>query len=248
MRLLLINPNTTDSITTLMKERARRLVGPGVEVRAATGRFGARYIASRAAAAIAAYAALEAFAEHAEGCDGVLLACFGDPGLLALKEISAVPVVGMAEASCHLACLFGRQFSIVTGGERWGPMLHELVASLGLSSRLASIRTVAPTGAEIAADPERALAILAESCRACALEDGAEAVILGGAGLAGLAERIAPQVQVPVICSLEAGLRAAVAAAGLHAAKPTSGSLAATPTVASVGLSPALARMLEAGG
>jgi Asp/Glu/hydantoin racemase len=245
MRLLLINPNTTDSITELVAARARDLAGAEIEIRAVTGAFGARYIASRAAAAIAAHAALDAFAREQQGCDAVLLACFGDPGLAALKELSPVPVVGMAEAACHLACLFGRQFSIVTGGERWGAMLHEFVAGHGLSPRLASVRTVAPTGAEIAADPERALATLAESCRACAKEDGAEAVILGGAGLAGLAGRIAGDVPVPLICSLEAGLRATIAAAEFGLTKARTGSLAQTPAVAATGLSDALAAMLE---
>ena len=245
MRLLLINPNTTESITELVAARARDLVGPDIEIRAVTGAFGARYIASRAAAAIAAHAALDALAREHQGCDAVLLACFGDPGLAALKELSPVPVVGMAEAACHLACLFGRQFSIVTGGERWGAMLHEFVAGQGLSARLASVRTVAPTGAEIAVDPERALATLAESCRACAEEDGAEAVILGGAGLAGLAGRIAGGVPVPVICSLEAGLRATIAAAEFGVTKARTGSLAQTPAVAATGLSDALAAMLE---
>jgi Asp/Glu/hydantoin racemase len=247
MRLLLINPNTTASITDLLRVQATELAGPDVEIRAATGRFGPSYIASRAAAAIAGHAALDALAEHGEGADAVLLACFGDPGLLGLKEVSPVPVVGMAEASCHLACLFGRHFSIVTGGERWGAMLHEFVASLGLSSRLASVRTVAPTGAEIAANPDRALSTLAEACRACVAQDGAEVVILGGAGLAGLADRIAPEVPVPVICSLEAGVRAAVAAAGLAPTKAVAGSLARTPPVGSVGLTERLARMLAGG-
>jgi Asp/Glu/hydantoin racemase len=247
MRLLLLNPNTTASITELMAKRAAAILGPSIEIRAVTGRFGCRYIASRAAAAVAGHAALDALAEHGADCDAVLLACFGDPGLLALREMSAVPVVGMAEASCHFACLSGRRFSIVTGGERWRPMLEEFVAALGLSSWLASIRTVAPTGAEIAADPERAIAGLAHACRAAAEEDGAEAVILGGAGLAGLAERIAPDAPVPVICSLAAGLQATVAAARLAAAKPQHGSFAATPAVETVGLSSALAYRFAAG-
>lgn len=218
MRLLLINPNTSPSITDLVAEQARALAGPGVEVRAETGRFGARYIASRAAAAVAGHAALDLLAAHAEGCDAVLLACFGDPGLLALREVSPVPVTGMAEASCHLACMTGRRFSIVTGGPRWKPMLAEFVAGLGLSGRLASIRTVAPSGAEIAADPEGSLARLADACRACAAADGADVVVLGGAGLAGLAGRLAPDVPVPLICSLAAGVGAAMALARLGGA------------------------------
>lgn len=244
MRLLLINPNTSDDITALVAARARAIAGPEVEIRAVTGRFGARYVASRAAYAIAGHAALDALAAGHGGCDAVLLACFGDPGLLALKELSRLPVVGMAEASCHLACLLGTRFAIVTGGERWGPMLSEFVDALGLRSRLAGVRTVAPTGADIAADPDRALALLSEQCRSCAERDGADVVILGGAGLAGLAGRIAADVPVPVICSLEAGLRATLALAALRSAEPREGSLARPPAVPSLGLPDALAALL----
>ena len=132
--------------------------------------------------------ALDALAEHGDGCAAIFLACFGDPGLQALKETSPVPVVGMAEGSCHLACTLGRSFSIVTGGDRWGPMLRELIASLGLSSRLASVRTVAPTRGEIARDPEAAVRLLADQASRCAAEDGADA----GAGAD--AERRTPAV------------------------------------------------------
>jgi allantoin racemase len=223
MRILLINPNTTPEITEMVAGHARAIAGGGVEIVPATGRFGARYISTRAAAAIAAHAALDAFAEHGEGCDAVYLACFGDPGLLALKEVSPAPVVGMAEASCHLACMLG-----------------EFVAAQGLSERLAGVRAVAPTGGEIASDPEGALAVLAEACRRCAEEDGADVVILGGAGLVGMAGRLASSVPVPLICSVEAGTRAAIALAqlGIAAAAP----LGPTPTL---GLGEALARLLE---
>jgi allantoin racemase len=185
---------------------------------AVTGAFGAPYIATRAAAVVGAHAALDALARHAAGCDAVHLACFGDPGLAALREESAVPVVAMAEASIQEACRHASRFSIVTGGERWGPMLQEYVTSLGLSDRLASVRTVAATGDEIAREPDAAMAGLTAACIACAGHDGADAIILGGAGLAGLAPHIQPGVSVPVICSMEAGTRAAVAAAAAIAA------------------------------
>jgi Asp/Glu/hydantoin racemase len=247
MRILVINPNTTESVTGLVADLGRTLAGKDDEIVAVTGRFGARYISSRSAAAVAGHAALDLLATHVEGCDAVYLACFGDPGLLALKELSPVPVIGMAEASCHLAASLGRRFSIVTGGSRWGPMLEEFVASIGLSASLASVGTVAPTGGEIAADPNRALAALADEAKACAEKDGAEAVILGGAALAGLAERICQDVPVPLICSVEAGFRATFAAAGLRAGKAKSGSLASPQPVETTGLGPALARAMREG-
>jgi Asp/Glu/hydantoin racemase len=239
LRILLINPNTTESVTALVANHASAIADGAAIFLPVTGRFGARYISTRAAAAIAAHAALDALARHVAGCDAVYLACFGDPGLAALREISPVPVIGMAEASCLEACNRGRRFAIVTGGALWGPMLTEFVVWLGLAARLASVRTIAPTGDLIARDPEAALAQLTAACTACAVEDGADVVILGGAALAGLAARIQPSVPIPVLCSVEAGTRAAMAAAsqaGRHAALP--------PALDSVGLTPELASLL----
>lgn len=244
MRILLINPNTTASITELMAGIIAPQLPAGAELVPATGRFGAHYIASRTAAAIAAHAALDAYAEHGADCDAVYLACFGDPGLFALKEIARVPVVGMAEASCAAATELAPRFSIVTGGERWRPMLHEFVATLGLGERLAAVETVAPTGAEIARDPDAAIALLAEACRTTAQRDGAGAIILGGAGLAGLAARIQPHVGVPVLCSVETGVKAVLAALNAAPSKPQRGDLALPAPIGSVGLSQGLSALL----
>ncbi len=221
MHLLIINPNTTQAMTDKIVAAARPAFPATIRITAATGRFGPRYIASRASFAVAGHAALDAFAIHGKGhdgkdCDAVLLACFGDPGLEALREVAGCPVISLIDASCEEAGAGGRRFSIVTGGERWAPMLQEMIAARGLGSQLASIRTVAPTGGAIARDPEGSAALLAETCRLCSVEDGAEAVILGGAGLIGIADMIQPRLPIAVVCSNMAGFRAAtrVLAAG----------------------------------
>ena len=248
MRLLFLNPNTSAHLTELGAQLARQVARPETEIVPVTGRFGAAYISTRATAAIAAHAALDALAGYAQRVDVVLLACFGDPGLYALRELAPVPVVGMAEASCQLAATLGRKFSIVTGGHRWGPMLEEFVAALGLASRLASVRTMAPSGAEIAADPEAALAALAALCRQAHQQDGAEALILGGLGLAGLADRIARHVPVPVIDNVVAAVRAAEAVHSLGTIKATSGSFAAPAASETCGLSASLAALIAGRG
>lgn len=240
MRILLINPNTTDSVTALVAQHVMSVADGAATVLPFTGRFGARYISSRASAAIAAHAALDAYALHGAGCDAVYLACFGDPGLLALREVAAIPVVGMAEASCLEAAKLGR-FAIVTGGALWGPMLTEFVAGIGLADRLTGVRTVAPTGGEIATNPDAALASLAAACRACAIEDGADVVILGGAALAGLAARIQPDVPVPVLCSVATGTQAVIAAAATRQRDDH----ARPPALESVGLSAELSALLQ---
>jgi len=240
LRILLINPNTTASVTALVTGHATAIAGDAAQFVPVTGRFGARYISSRASAAIAGHAALDALATHGGGCGAVFLACFGDPGLLALRELAGVPVVGMAEASCLAACARGRRFAIVTGGALWAPMLTEFVAALGLADRLAAVRAIAPTGGEIAENPDAALAQLAAACTACATEDGADVVILGGAALAGLSARIQPDIPVPVLCSVEVGTHAAIAAA--KAPHPRTDS---PPALDSRGLGAELAALLR---
>lgn len=237
--VLVLNTNTTGAITDLV---VRELVAhgpPGVAWRPATAAFGAAYIATEASYAIATHAALDAYARDGSGCDAVLLACFGDPGLFALREVASVPVVGLAEAAMREGVAAGR-YAIVTGGALWPPMLERLALALGYADALAAIRAVAPSGAEIAADPERALGLLAAACRACAAEDGALAVILGGAGLAGLAARVQPHVPVPVIDSVLAGGRA-IAAALAAAGAPRSAAAVQAPMR---GLDTALTRLL----
>ena len=244
LRILVLNPNTSPEMTELVMRVLAPATPAGVTLKPATGRFGAHYISSRSAGAVAGHAALDAFAEHGADCDAVYLACFGDPGLMALKEIAEVPVVGMAEAACRQAAAQGGRFSIVTGGERWGPILSEFTAALGLDGRLAAVETVAPTGGDIAADPDGSIGLLAEACRRTVARDGAQAVILGGAGLAGLAARVEPHVGVPVICSVQAGFAAVLDAARSPQPKPIQGDLALPAAVPTIGLSDGLARLL----
>lgn len=246
MKLLLLNGNTDPAITGLLADRAAealpRLGLDGLDLVPVTARFGARYIASRAAAAIASHAVLEAVAErigatNPEGFGAVAIACFGDPGLEAAQESCPVPVLGMAEASLAVARRLAPRIALLTGGAAWVPMLEEFCRIRHRGPEQVLVRGVAPTGAAIARDPDGALAALATAARAAAAE-GAGAVVLGGAGLAGLAPRIAPAVPVPVLDSLDCLLAEAAAARA-----PLGWSAPAEPAP-STGLAAPLARLL----
>lgn len=129
---------------------------------------------------------------------------------------------------------------MLTGGERWVPMLKEFVAGLGLAERLACVRAVSATGAQIAADPASAYAELAAQANAAVAEDGAEIVILGGAGLTGLVPALQQSVRVPLLDSLECAVENIV-----HLAKeglPPGGT--ELPPVETVGLGRELAGRL----
>lgn len=214
--LLVINPNTSPSVTARLRDRALALAPPAATVHTATAAFGAAYITGEVSAAIAAHAALDAYAAHTAAHgepDAVLLGCFGDPGLPALQALAGAPVLGLAEASMRHAASRGR-FAIVTGGARWKPMLARLAMHLGLAGELAAIVTVERTGGELAADPPAAHALLRAACLQ-ALQDAPDAtcLLLGGAGLAGMAAPLADQLPVPLLDNVDVALAAAWAAA-----------------------------------
>ena len=217
-QLLVINPNTSASVSALLQAHVQQAAGLHVQVRTVTARFGSPYIADEASYAVAGHATLDAWAHalasEARAPDAVLIGCFGDPGLMALRESSPVPVTGLAEAAFIEAARHGR-YAIVTGGARWGPMLQRLAQALGQAQQLAGIHTVAPTGAELAANPVAARALLAQACRDASRQLGVQAVILGGAGLAGMAAAVQPEVPMLVIDSVLAGAHWALRSAPL---------------------------------
>ena len=229
IKYLLINPNTNGLTTQRLQDVLLPQLPDNVSLTVTTAAFGATYNACEASHAVAAHACIQAWAEHIqankEPLDGVLIGCFGDPGLFALREMSNCPVTGLAEASFIQAAAVG-PFSIVTGGERWKPMLHRLANSLGFQNDLRHIETVAPSGAELQANPEMAIECLKTACQNASL-NGVKSIILGGAGLAGYAAQIQSLVDLPIIDSATAGLEVMLQQQAPKAAVPRNGTYAA---------------------
>ncbi len=224
-RILLINPNTNIDTTERLRSVLTPHVPPHVELMIRTARFGANYIACEASHAVAAHACLDAWAhwrsEDHGRLDGVLIGCFGDPGLFALRESCQCAVTGLAEAAFILAAQHG-PFAVVTGGERWKPMLQRLANSLGYGPILTHIETVTPSGAQLQADPDMAMRCLGQACVQAA-RHGARSIILGGAGLAGYAQSLQAQVPLTLIDSALAGLHVTVGALAPQAQRQEDG-------------------------
>jgi Asp/Glu/hydantoin racemase len=144
--------------------------------------------------------------------DALVVACFGDPGVRALRSELSLPVVGMAEASCHLACQIGGKFGIVSGGRAWGPILQRFVAEIGLASRLSGIHTLDRTGDAIAQDRAAARAEVRRAV-AEAAACGADVVVIGGAGLIGFADDLRDDFALPLLDSLDCAVSHAIAIA-----------------------------------
>jgi allantoin racemase len=250
--LLILNPNTSASVTQLLEAAALRAAAAlpqPVAVRAVTAAFGPRYITGEVGAAVAAHAALEACADDMarHGPPGaVLLGCFGDPGLFALRALCPAPVLGLAEASMRAAAAHG-PFVVMTGGAAWVPMLHRLAQALPLPAPLLGVHALPRSGGEMAAQPEAAVQWLAEAGeQALQRWPQARALLLGGAGLAGLAAPLAGRLPVPVLDNVELALQQALQAAlgGTHEIGAPGASLAATEAGPWCGLGPGLAHWL----
>jgi Asp/Glu/hydantoin racemase len=231
--LLLINPNTSGHVTDLLARHATALAPAGATLHAVTAPFGAAYIASADAAATAARAVPAAWQAHVARHgppDAALVACFGDPGVAALRAITPVPVLGLAEVAMRAADAAATdasngRYAVVTGGAAWRPLLQQLAGDLGLATRLAGVVTVERTGAELLADPVAAQALLLGACRD-ALALGApgqvRAIVIGGAALADLAAPLAPHLPVPLIDNVHIGLQTAWhVACSCHSDHPT---------------------------
>ncbi|MDO6388381.1 aspartate/glutamate racemase family protein [Uliginosibacterium sp. 31-12] len=207
MRALVINPNTSTQVTQMLHAHLREHLPQTFALDSVTARFGGAYIASEAGYAIAAHAVLDAWATSTNEYDRIVIGCFGDPGLEALREISGIPVIGLAEAAMLEAATLGR-FAIITGGERWRPILKRRAAAAGVAEKLAAIHILRETGAELLADRARALDLLAAAAQDCVRTQQAEIVLIGGAALAGMGEALAERLPFPVIDNVSAAARA----------------------------------------
>jgi allantoin racemase len=240
MKLLLINPNTTQAVTDAVLLAARAAARPGTELKAVTGRFGPGVIGSRAENALAQHSVLQLAADHAGDCDGVVLAVSLDTGLWACRELLRVPVIGMTEAGLLMGCTLATRIGIVTYGRRMGPLYRELAEGYGLASRLAGIATLDVTPQQTFSEPQQVHDAVRAAARQLVERDGAEAVLLAGAAMATMAATLQAQLEVPVLDGVACAVALAEAQATLKLPKARSGSVSPTGGRAVHGVSPSL--------
>ena len=245
MRLLLLNPNTSASMTERMAETANAARAPDTTIVPMTATRGVPYIATRAEAQIGGAIALEMLAEQHDAVDAAIIAAFGDPGLFGARELFDIPVIGLAEAAMLTACMVARRFAIVTFARALGPWYEECVAMHGLRERCAGILCLDSPFASAADVAEEKEALLIELANRAVTERDADAVILAGAPLTGLAHRVASRIPVPVIDQVAAAVKQAEAVAALGLRKATAGTFRRPAPKATIDLPASLADRIE---
>ena len=201
MRILLINPNTTEEFTKRVQGIADRYASPMTSAVAVNPTSGPKSIESVYDELLSSLGTLECALQHLDDYDAFVIACYSDhPTIYALREITEKPVLGIAEASMYVACMLGHRFSVVTTNEEWEPLLWDAVHHYGLASRCASVRsTRMPVLALESASPEDTYKMIRKAAQRALDEDDAEVICLGCAGMAGLDKRLQKALGVPVL-------------------------------------------------
>jgi Asp/Glu/hydantoin racemase len=244
MKILVINPNISESVSALIRDEAKRAASPGTEITVATAPFGVAYIETRFEALIGAYAAANLVAERRHGHDAVIVAAFGDPGVPGIREVLDIPVVGITEAALASACLLGQRFSIVAISGRIVAWYRECMAYNGLLGRLASIRALGQPLKDIGSVQTDYARQLRDLCTAVVEEDGADVIVLAGAPLAGLARTIMGELPVPVVEGVSSAVQHAETLVRLEPGAARAGSFAPPPKKANAGLSVPIQELL----
>ena len=227
MRIKVINPNTTEAMTHTIAAAARAAAGSGTEIIAATVSSGAPSIEGHYDEAVAVIGVLEEVAAgEAAGCDAYVIACFGDPGLLAAREIAAGPVVGIAKAAMRMASFLATGFSVVTTLGRTRIIAEHLALAYGVERVCRRVRAIDIAVLALDDPASNAREILYDECRRALDQDGSGALVLGCAGMADLAASLGRQLGVPVVDGVAAAVKMAEALVSLGLATSKRGDLA----------------------
>lgn len=196
-RLALLNPNTDERHTVAMGEVSRSVLPDGCEVTAVSAARGPSSLESAVDAALAAgeiVALVQTLPEH----DAYLIACFGDPALEAVRELTRAPVIGIGEAAVQAATAIAKRFAIITTLPRSIPALEDALEQQGVRSRCVGIVPLHIPVSEQGGEHDDTTAAIIDAGLRLVLEHGAEALILACGGMAEVARTVQERVGVPV--------------------------------------------------
>ncbi|MEM5529805.1 aspartate/glutamate racemase family protein [Gammaproteobacteria bacterium AS21] len=208
MQIQIINPNTSSAMTQSMVQSVQDIVLPGTQIIASTPLHGPKSIECAVDEVIASAALLDQIQIGKEqGVDAHIIACFGDPALDAARELADAPVIGIAEAAFQVASLISHRFAIVTTLARTVPASEYLLYKYGYQKHCSGVRATDIAVLALENIEEGAYQQLKNECLAGVYEDGAEAIVLGCAGMSALIKRLSDELPVPVIDGVSAAVQ-----------------------------------------
>ncbi|MDT4944470.1 MAG: allantoin racemase [Pseudonocardiales bacterium] len=203
---MIVNPNTTASMTSTVVAGASTVAARTTRLIGSTAARGVASVESNVDEVWGALAVLEQVRSgEAAGVDGYVIACFGDTGLPAARETARGPVVGMSEAAVYTAALLAARFTIITLPPRTREQSHRVLRDTGLAHRC-TVRAIDVPVSDLADGSAQLLDTVAAEARSAMVDDAAEAVVLGCAGLSDLVAPLTAALGVPVIDGVAAAV------------------------------------------
>jgi allantoin racemase len=209
VRILVVNVNTTASMTDAIASSARRYARPDTEILATQPAWGPESVDSFMEGYLSAAAVVERVITFDEPFDAVVLAGFGEPGREGLREVVDVPVLDVTDSAAAFACQLGYRYSVVTTLARSIPSIQENLRNAGLLDRCASIRATDLSTLELEQDERKTRERLTVEARRAIDEDQAEVICLGCAGMASLDKELEQALGVPVVDGVVAAVKLA---------------------------------------
>jgi Asp/Glu/hydantoin racemase len=211
MKLLVINPNTTQRLTDIIAARARGVAAAECEIVPVTAPFGAAYLSTPEHGLEAEKAILQLLRAHAGGFDGAVICSSSDSGLAAARATSDKPVTAMTESALLVSCMLGGPTSILIYQDRSRDGMRLRAESYGLGHQLASAR-VAYAFAGGIPDDEAAYrdAVIAAGIKARD-EDGAASIIVGGSAASEMIGELTEATGIPVLEGISCAVKMAEA-------------------------------------
>ena len=206
MRILVVNVNTTASITETIAQQARAVASPGTEIVGLTPFFGAESVEGNFESYLAAIAVMDRVMAYDQPFDAVIQAGYGEHGREGLQELLNVPVVDITEAAASTAMFLGHAYSVVTTLDRTVPLIEDRLKLAGLYQRCASVRASGMAVLELEEDPLAAMQAIVREAELAIRDDKAEVICLGCGGMAGLDEQIRQRTGVPVVDGVTAAV------------------------------------------
>src|SRR4051794_32159921 len=222
MRILVVNPNTTASMTDKIGHAARAVAASGTEIIAVNPADGPVSIEGYYDEAFSVPGLLAEIAKgEARGVSAHIVACFDDTGLEAARSLAKAPVIGIGEAAFHLASMLGHRFVVVTTLSRSIAAIETNLMKYGLASRCAKVRACEVPVLSLDDPSSGASGLISAEIERAKAEDSAEAIVLGCAGMADLAARLSAKHGLPVIDGVASAVKLAEAlvALGLRTSK-----------------------------
>ncbi|MFD2439574.1 aspartate/glutamate racemase family protein [Paracoccus kondratievae] len=206
MRILVVNVNTTETMTHGIGVQAQKAAAPGTEIVALTPRFGAESVEGNFESYLAAVGVMDAVMRYDQPFDAVIQAGYGEHGREGLQELLEVPVVDITEAAASTAMFLGHKYSVVTTLDRAVPLIEDRLKLAGLDARCASVRASGMAVLELETQPERAVEAIVEQAAAAVTNDHAEVICLGCGGMAELEQKVRERTGVPVVDGVAAAV------------------------------------------